>query len=53
MYETCQWGAGVCGKGRKLKDFMGDGLFLVRSSTDSSDGSFRGWGKDLRRMAEI
>lgn len=49
MYEMCQWGAGVSGKGRKLKDFMGDGLFLVRSSADS----FRGWVKDLRRMAEI
>lgn len=42
----------MCGKGRKLKDFMGDGLFFVRSSADSSDGSVRGWVKDLRRMAE-
>lgn len=47
------WDMGVCGKDRKFKDFVADGLFLVRSSADSSDGSFRGWVKDLRRVGEI
>lgn len=47
------WDMVVCGKDRKFKDFMADGLFLVRSSSDSSDGSFRGWVKDLRRVGEI
>lgn len=47
------WDMVVCGKDRKFKDFMADGLFLVRSSADSSDGSFRGWVKDLRRVGEI
>ena len=47
------WGLGVSGKGRKFKDFMIDVLFLVRSSAESSDGSFGGWVKDLRRVGEI
>lgn len=47
------WGMRVYGKGRMFKDFMVDGLFLVRSFGDSSDGSFRGWVKDLRSMGKI
>lgn len=45
--EVCMWSMGVCGKDRTLRDFMGDGLFLARSSAD------RSWVKDMRRMRDI
>lgn len=43
----------MCGKGREFKDTMVDGLFLGRSSADNSDGSFRGWVKDLKESGRV